>query len=386
MCRSSLLIGLLIGFCSSAVSQSAMALPPAYTGALLWDRGDTNYHAPQDLNSAGLVSGAEGSPYRATLWDHGSVHDCGTTGGGIHSQFSAINSTGTAVGAAEDSSGRMQLMIWKNNAMTTMASLPGSISGYALSINSAETVVGMCWNPSLGPYGAYRAFTWSDGTIAPLGALTADGFSSARAISENGVIVGSAQDPAHPGGVPVRFDGVGGVTPLGMPPAAQSADAVAVNSSGTIAGYEQIAPGITLPLMWDGGGPPQVLPLLSGDDAGYAFDLNEAGQIVGQSKDSVSGRFRATLWDSGIAYDLQPLLPAPAGGAWLSTNASSITDAGEILITGQIRFAVFPGQYVDEYHAMVISPVPEPSFLGVLAIVGFAAISRRRNGATTKVA
>jgi probable HAF family extracellular repeat protein len=102
---------------------------------------------------------------------------------------------------------------------------------------------------------------------------------------------------------------------------------------------------------------------------GSATAINNKGQIVGYA--SVAGSNHAFIYTgSGPMQDLNGLID-PAS-AWTLSNAFDISDLGEIVGEG-----VSPS---GETHAFLLTPVPEPSTLVLLAAGGFvfAARARRR--------
>jgi len=93
--------------------------------------------------------------------------------------------------------------------------------------------------------------------------------------------------------------------------------------------------------------------------------MNNAGQVVGQS-DSPE---RAQLFRNGVTYLLTDLL-APGNGLNL-TNAYDINESGQILCRG------FNAQGVP--RTFLMTPVPEPATLSLLALGGLAMMRRRRH-------
>jgi uncharacterized membrane protein len=102
-----------------------------------------------------------------------------------------MNTNGDAVGWAEVTGNtNRNAMLWKKDGTTTnLGRLPGFNHCTALGVNDSLTVVGECSaaTDGINP----RAFSWSAGLMKDLGA-TDNGYSSARAITNTGRIVGKS--------------------------------------------------------------------------------------------------------------------------------------------------------------------------------------------------
>jgi len=128
--------------------------------------------------------------------------------------------------------------------------------------------------------------------------------------------------------------------------ATHTAEPVAINDRGEVAGYLDFNPdgnpgvgcGPSTPLAWDRNNVEHTLELLPGADSGRAYSIGINGEIVG---DSGSGRYcsdntlfrqRAALWQDGRAYDLNTLIPA-----WHNitlVGAARVNRWGQIAVTG----------------------------------------------------
>jgi probable HAF family extracellular repeat protein len=92
-----------------------------------------------------------------------------------------------------------------------------------------------------------------------------------------------------------------------------------------------------LPVVFEGG-IPSVLPLLPGDEDGYAFGINDSGVVVGNSVVEVptgagsSIESHPVLWTRGSATDLRTLVTS--GDASLLATAIDITASGTIVCGG----------------------------------------------------
>lgn len=112
---------------------------------------------------------------------------------------------------------------------------------------------------------------------------------------------------------------------------------------------------------------------LGGDS--YAFDINDAGQVVGNY--AVGGSTNAFLWTSGLMQDLNALID-PASG-WHLTFAAAINEHGQIAAEG-CRGGTCQALLLSLAAPVVPDPtnVPEPaSFAAVAAALGLVGLIRR---------
>lgn len=99
-----------------------------------------------------------------------------------------------------------------------------------------------------------------------------------------------------------------------------------------------------------------------------ANDINGLGQIVGRSELGVGSGFeRAFLWDEGVMYNLDTLVP----GHWGKTlvEATAINDLGHIVGYYQDGLSGRQGAFL---------LLPEPASLAILAFGALRLIGGRR--------
>jgi hypothetical protein len=103
-----------------------------------------------------------------------------------------------------------------------------------------------------------------------------------------------------------------------------------------------------------------------------AMDVNVAGLVVGNSQRISGSAAVATLWENGIAIDLNSRLGQ--GSGWILRSAEGINDAGDI-----VGYGTFNGQT----RAFLLSPVPEPMPIALLlagsALLGWQRVRARRH-------
>jgi probable HAF family extracellular repeat protein len=198
--------------------------------------------------------------------------------------------------------------------------------------------------------------------ITDLGTL---GGTKARAydINSSGQIAGCAYIAGnsdrhaflYSNGVMLDLGVVGGMTGSG---------ATDINASGQMAG--NLSAGAVYHAMFYSGGVMYDLGTLGGTVC-YGFGLNDNGQVVGQSTTG-SAATHAFLYSGGTMVDLNTLLPA--GSGWTLTAATDINNSGQIVGTGI--------NSLGEERAFLMTPVPEPMMLGMLAMGGLALLRRRK--------
>lgn len=216
--------------------------------------------------------------------------------GGIGSTANALNDSGVVVGTILKQSGEDLLeraFRWENGTAAELGALGGQRSE-AFDVNNAGVIVGAA--TLAGEAEERRAFRWQNGTMTDLKVFSSAPDAEARAITQEGVIVGSAppNDEAEP--IAFRLQGT------------------TASSLGTLAG--------------------------GANATSTAFGVNEAGTIVGSSGLST---LRAFIHENGAMTDLGP----PGKAVALSVNASRVV-VGEFTPTTFVRaFRWENGQFVD---------------------------------------
>lgn len=147
-------------------------------------------------------------------------------------------------------------------------------------------------------------------------------------------------------------------------------NAGAINNEGQAVGYYYDENNDDIPFIWD-----VINGLVTLPGIGYATDLNNEGQVVGTAIDS--NILTAALWQDGLLYDLNDLLPSESG--WDLESATSINDLGQIVGTGT---------YDGETEGFLVTPgsagiIPEPSAL--IFAAGFPMLFRRRHRRRTGI-
>jgi probable HAF family extracellular repeat protein len=111
----------------------------------------------------------------------------------------------------------------------------------------------------------------------------------------------------------------------------------------------------------------QDLGALPGGGYAQAYAVNALGVIVGTSE-VASAPFHAFVYRDGAMRDLNGLI-APAPG-WTLEIAWDVSDSGLIVGWGRLN---------GQQRSFVLTPVPEPSSLTLLATAAATALVRRRS-------
>jgi probable HAF family extracellular repeat protein len=136
-----------------------------------------------------------------------------------------------------------------------------------------------------------------------------------------------------------------------------------INASGQVVGWAYTPFDYQHAFLWDNGVMEDIgiSPVFLGS---HANSVNASGQIAG-----ASSNWQALFWEGGVMYDLNDLVPADSG--WHLEEASCINDAGQMVGWG------YNGS---ETHALLLTPIPEPSMVGVFGLALLVVMRRLRRG------
>lgn len=211
---------------------------------------------------------------------------------------------------------------WQDGVMSALPTL-GGYNGYAAGVNNKGQVVGWAEDTVHDPTCAlpqvlqFEAVIWGPklNELTKLSPLAPDPDSAATAINDNGQIVGisglcsvavGGASAEHAliwnNGVPTDLGNIGGGawnTP------------VAINNHGQVVGFANTSGDENAPLnptafIWTKTSGMQPIEPVSGDTNDIAFDINENGEVVGQSYGA--NDVRAFLYENGVATDLNTLV------------------------------------------------------------------------------
>ena len=319
------------------------------------------------INDNGQVVGDMMGGSTASLWEGGIVTDlgglpgyawCAAEGLSLSGQYMAgyvLNvDYGDGVG-----------LLWDNGVKSQLNPLPGDAGCIVLNVNDSGRVAGC--SSTTGTSDDQHPAYWQDGIAYALPTLGGE-YGSALDINNSGVMVGDSMR-ADGRDVPCMWID-GWAIDLGILSGYNSGWSRAINESGNAAiNFSSPQPGMPryTAALWDEG---VITPIhaIGTRPSTYSYDVNELDQVVGMLCVNSSTDLHAMLWDDGVTYDLNALIPADSG--WELQVARSINDRGWIV--GQ-------GTYNGETRRFLLTPVvPAPGaiFLGMIGVAAAGLMKR----------
>jgi probable HAF family extracellular repeat protein len=344
-----------------SVVAAGHASAASYDVVVLQDVGADGDSGAQGINDFGQVVGSSftsNDQFDAVLWSANGtgmvLRDVGGTG---RSEAFAINNSGQIVGASISSIANLgtEAVVWSPNGTgKALQDVGGAGLSIAVGINSSGQIVGLSagggavqWSASTGAGMLLHGISIGNQAIGTNDFGQIVGFSGSDA-----VLWTSATAPAK------ALENVGG--------GSDGSEALAINGFGQSVGFSSTANGQDAAL-WGFGGGGIALQDVGGAGDSIARDINDAGQIVGESQTD-DGSGEAVLWSTtGVGTSLADVL----GSDWTNTQATGINNQGEIVGSGS-----FMGSASTAFLLIPRSPIvaiPEPS-TWVMMLAGFAGL------------
>ena len=289
------------------------------------------------------------------------VQDLGTLPGDYASVAMGINQAGDVVGWSAGPTGTRAFIYTNAGGMTALPAPANRPVTTARAINANGVVVGTA---STSGTDVGHAVRWQAGVVSDLGTLGGD-FSDARGLNTTGAVVGTsysnggsilgvhafrytdatgmvdltpAYDDAHAEGIndsgqiagsrnyrAFRLTGTT-FTDLGVPTGFAYSFAVAINSSGQVAGHVTSATGNAERIFRYSNG---AMTLIGGlGEYNRAYGINTAGDVVGQGLPVLGLKQGFLYTDASGMQGLNQLID-PASG-WYILGATGINDSGQI--------------------------------------------------------
>ena len=145
-------------------------------------------------------------------------------------------------------------------------------------------------------------------------------------------------------------------------------EGISVSNAGQVAGYGSTNNAVVYAFLYSDGGVNVIATL--GGSYPQVNGMNDAGEIVGFA--TIGSFDRAFLYNGSGLVDLNTLIDPTSG--WFLADATAINDSGQI-----VGF----GGYAGHPEAFLLTPIPEPATLGLMAIGLTGMFLRRRRAATS---
>jgi len=297
--------------------------------------------------------------------------DLGTLGGkNSWINWGGINDRGEAVGMAEtsvpDPDGEdvcafgtgltCRPFLWRDGHMSALPTVGGN-NGQASAINNRGQIVGISETtvpdsgcPASKPGKIISPVFWEKGEVRSLPTLAGDPDGFVQGINNRGQAVGSSGTCTNLATHAVLWDNdvAFPLSDLGH----DGSDAYTINDRGQIVGYVSSHDGSTIfAAIWQNGGV-TIIPTLPEDSAAFATGINNRGQVVGSTFNSM-GWSHGFISQDGVMINLNTLIPEDSNLFIIA--ASNINDRGQI--SGMAK--VMNGPDKDKVHAILLTPVNE---------------------------
>ncbi|MHC5082911.1 MAG: DUF3466 family protein [Planctomycetota bacterium] len=341
----------------SLIVLPTIAVTPAYEIIDLGTMGG-DYSKAEAVNDHGQVVG-EGFYYDGTTF-----HQSGYLFQGYYAEVASLNNHGQLTGAVtEYKNGQWQpyqAFLHNGNKVTKLGTLGGTTSG-GIAVNDSGQVAG---NSDTAGNAASHAFYYDGTTMHDIGTFGGEN-STAWDINNNGQVVGRARTSYSTSRAFLYDDtGIHDLGTLG----GNHSDAYSINDLGQVTGDSYNSNSNRHAFYYDGLIMHDLGSLKGENGYSSGWGINNKGQIVGNSAiPDVINVTHAFIYEPATGMlDLNHLIPPDSG--WVLNSALDINESGQIVGGG-----LFNGQQ----HAFLLTPVPEPATLSLLALGGLLLRKRK---------
>lgn len=344
---------------SCALFATQPATAQTYTVTDLGTFPGGNYSTALGINQSGQITGWSGTEetgriggsaflYRdGTLVDIGPSFSQGSIGTaiagddrkGVHPEDEEKRKV-RVVGYGNDAQGVTHAFLYQDHFLQILGLLPGGTTSLAFAVNDSGEVAGAADNSQ----GAVQAVIFKNGNVISLGTLGATGGGGeAFGINDRGDVTGIANTANGDADGFLYHDRK--MIDLGVLPGGNYSGGIAINDSLQITGASGIlgAPNDHA-FLWDKGKMTDLGVLPTGNSS-QGNGINAWGEIVGGSDIFIPSNFgsgppgtyvsHGFLYSNGQLQDLNDLISSNSG--WVLGAASGINDRGEIVGTGTIN-------------------------------------------------
>ncbi len=274
----------------------------------------------------------------AGVWDNGQITEIKDTTWAYQ-----MNSSGQVVGRYLSENWTDNAYLWENGQRTDLGTL-GGIGSSASDINDSGQIVGKSYIAQ----DKFNPFLWQNGTMRDLGTLGFNG--GAMGINNQGQVVGYSGLVV---GITHAFQWENGnMIDLGTLPGHNGSIAYDINDSGQAVGYSSNSLAQqSQAVLWSNGQTTDLGNL--GGNISAAIGINNKGQVVGFGNTTGNGGLNhGFIWEDGKMADLNSLIPGYY--RWFLQQVSGINDRGQIVGQGINRAT-------GQNHAFLLNPIPGSS-------------------------
>lgn len=286
-----------------------------------------------------------------------------------------INNFGQVVGWKTQPDGTLHGFLYNGTSTVDLPPLPGHLNSLARAVNDNGVVVGSSWNQTIDQPG--HAVRWGNGGPQDLGTLLGDTLSEALGINNSGQIVGYSNPSSYLNLHAFLSTGPGTMAPL--VPGGLSAYATDINDSTPVqvTGYGSCAFRADLST-----GIVQNLGVPAGFVYGTAFAINNSGQVAGSAISATGNLENVTRYTDGVGWQI-------LGGVgeynigWGMNNEGNVVGEGRaipgpltgVLYTDEIGSLVDLNQLIDPSSGWFVAGAFDINGYGQIAAWGWNTIT-----------